>query len=388
MSYKNLFFIKFIPVQELIFIPILFYPPLIFVTKISNSLRVALFMMLTAYLLLVSKRFQNKDFVTVILLGAVLSNASIANLGNSSGMITTGSLILTLVFAYALSRATDTNSFIKNKLVSFYINFFILVALGSLISSIFFITFGEMDIFDIDFGGAGYFYTPFGTLQYKGLFGFDVYRSIFFFREPAFIGFFCAANIFLVAPNIKEKSNFFLVCNIVSGCLTFSYYFFILSALLLMAKYIKFSFKTGVGLVLLFILLNYFAVDFLRSSSFYNRMYRVELFFKAMKALELSEIIFGKGFITEPVYDQSFAAGIVQITYEIGIVGLIGLILFSYLTLNLQSKYLFILFITSMIVFESIKMPLFWTLLVVLSVLLPNKHKIKSNILSQCKSAT
>ena len=95
-----------------------------------------------------------------------------------------------------------------------------------------------------------------------------------------------------------------------------------------------------------------------------------------MKWAEFSQIMFGNGFITEPVLDQNFASGLVQLVYEIGIVGLIGIILFTYLSSNLKNKYIFILFFSSMLVFEPIKMPLFWILLVVLSVLMGNKLKI------------
>jgi hypothetical protein len=337
--------------------------------------------MLTAYLLSISKRFESKDFIILILLGGVLSISLVSNIGNLNGLVTSGSLILTLVFFYALGRAADSNKYIKEKLINFYINFFIMVVLGSSVSTIFFMTYGEMNLFNIDLG-AGYFYTPFGILQYKQIFGINLYRSLFFFREPAFIGLFYAANIFLVAPNIKEKSKFFLVCNIVGGFLTFSYFFILLSTLLFIARYVVFSFKTVFFSFLFLSFLSFFAVDFLASSSFYNRIYRLELFLMLMAWAEFSQIMFGSGFISEPVFDQNFAAGFAQLIYEIGIVGSIGVILFAYLTSNLKNKYVFILFFTSMLIFEPIKMPLFWTLLVVLSVLLTDNLKIKSKTLS------
>lgn len=367
-------------VSGLIFVPILFYPPLVFVTIISRPMRVGLFALLTAYLLSISKRFEIKDFSILILMGGVLSISLIANLGNFSGLVTSGSLMLTLVFAYALGRATDSNNYIKEKLINFYINFFILVASSSLISIVFLMTIGEMDVFNVNFGEreSGYFYTPFGVLQYKQILGFDFYRSMFFFREPAFISLFYAANIVLVAPNINEKQKFFLVCNIVGGCLTFSYFFIVLSALLLMAKYISISFKSGIIFVLMLSLLSLFATDFFSSSSLDNRIYRLELFLWVMETVEFTKIMFGSGFITEPVGDQSFAAGIAQLIYEIGVVGSIGVILFTYLTSSLKNKYVIILFSTSMFVFEPIKMPLFWMLLAVLSILLNDKSKIKT----------
>jgi hypothetical protein len=374
MNYKNSVNNKLNIVSELIFIPILVYPPLVFVLTISRPLRVVLFILLTSYLLSISKRFEAKDFIILILLGGVFLISLISNFGNLSGLFTSGSLILTLVFAYALERVADSNNNIKVKLINFYIKFSIMAALGSLISTIFLMTYGEMNVFNIDLG-AGYLYTPFGILQYKQIFGIDFFRSMFFFREPAFIGLFYAANIFLVAPNIKEKSKFFLVCNIVGGILTFSYFFVILSTLLFMARYINYSFKTGFILLLLISVLSFFAFDFLASSSLQNRIYRLELFFVVMEWAEFSQIMFGSGFLTEPVLDQNFAAGLAQIIYEIGIVGSIGIIFFTYLTLNLQNKYIFILFFSSMMVFEPIKMPLFWTLLAVLSVLMCDKPK-------------
>lgn len=248
----------------------------------------------------------------------------------------------------------------------------------SLLSVIFLFILGELNLFNIDGGGHDtYLFTPFGAILTKDFSGIAVvYRSFSFFIEPVYLALFCAANIFLVAPCLKEKSNIFLIANVIGGILTFSYLFFVLSMLLFFYKKIpSFSFKGGFYLLSLIGLVVIFSqVDLFSSSSLNERIDRISLFFTAMNDTSLFQVMFGRGFAQDTGFDRGFSAGLFTTIYEMGIIGLAAILFFVNILSN-KKRYIFLLFFVALLVFEPIKLPLFWMLVVVLSVCLPDKRR-------------
>lgn len=366
----------------LIFIPVLLYPPVMFTGQISPLLRISLFTLLIAYLFLATKSVSKKDMQVFFLVLVLSVSYLIINFANLDGLRTAGSTLLTLAFAFALSRSANSNKRIKENLVKFYTNLFILIPICSILSVIFLFIFGELNLFNIDAGGhETYLFTPFGAILTKDFSGIAVvYRSFSFFDEPVYLASFCAANIFLVAPCLKERSKKFLIANVIGGILTFSYLFFVLSFLLFFIKKIPaFSFKSGLYLLLLagsIMILS--QVDLFSSSSLGDRIDRINLFFAAMEDANLFQVVFGRGFVQDTGFDRGFSAGLFTTIYEMGILGLVAILFFVYVLSN-RKRYIFLLFFVSLLVFEPIKLPLFWMLVVVLSVLLPAKHKFKQS---------
>ncbi len=361
----------------LIFVPILLYPPVMFTGQTSPSIRISLFTLLVMYLFFAAKYVSRKDMQIFFLMLVLSVSNLIVNFASPDSLRTAGSTLLTLAFAWALSRSANSNKRIKENLVKFYTNLFILIPICSLLSVIFLFIFGELNLFNIDAGGhETYLFTPFGAILTKDFSGVVmVYRSFFFFDEPVYLASFCAANIFLVAPCLKERSNTFLIVNVIGGILTFSYLFFVLSFLLFFSKKIPaFSFKSGFyALLLVGLIMILSQVDLFSSSSLGERIDRINLFFAAMEDANLPQIVFGRGFMQETGFDRGFSAGLFTAIYEMGILGL-AVILFFVSALSNKKRDISLLFFVGLLVFEPIKLPLFWTLVVVLSVLLPDRN--------------
>lgn len=364
----------------LIFMPVLLYPPVMFTGQISPSIRISLFTLLVMYLFLATKYISKKDMQVFFLVLILLVSNLIVNFASPDSLRTAGSTLLTLAFAWALSRSANSNKQIKENLVRFYTNLFTLIPICSILSVIFLFVFGELNLFNIDAGGhETYLFTPFGAILTKDFFGIAVvYRSFSFFDEPVYLASFCAANIFLVAPCLKERSNIFLIANVIGGILTFSYLFFVLSFLLFFSKKIPtLTFKSGLYLLLLVGSIIFLSqVDLFLSSSFSDRIDRINLFFAAMEDANLFQVVFGRGFMQDTGFDRGFSAGLFTTIYEMGILGLVAILFFVNVLSN-KKRYIFLLFFVSLLVFEPIKLPLFWMLVVVLSVLLPAKNQFK-----------
>lgn len=361
----------------LIFIPVLLYPPVMFTGQVSPSIRISLFTLLVMYLFLATKYISKKDMQVFFLVLILLISNLIVNFASPDSLRTAGSTLLTLAFAWALSRSVNSNKQIKENLVRFYINLFTLIPICSILSVIFIFVFGELNLFNIDAGGhETYLFTPFGVILAKDFFGIAVvYRSFSFFDEPVYLASFYAANIFLVAPCLKERSNIFLIANAIGGILTFSYLFFVLSFLLFFSKKIPvFSFKSSLYVLLLVGLIMILSqVDLFSSSSLGERIDRINLFFAAMEDANLLQVVFGRGFMQDTGFDRGFSAGLFTTIYEMGILGLVAILFFVNVLSN-KKRYIFLLFFVSLLVFEPIKLPLFWMLVVVLSVLLPDRN--------------
>lgn len=362
-----------------IFLPVLFYPPMLFIQKIWAPLRISLFVVLTIYLLASIKKLTRKDIVFAVILGCMFTSFVFVNLEIWSDLVTACSVTLTLLFAYALSRAVETNPGIKDGLITFYANFFKLVPICSLLSVVYLHYIGEYNLFNIDSGGQQFFHTPFGTILEKGILGISTYRSSFYFYEPVYLGLFYAANIFLVAPKLKEKSNIFYLLNIAGGVLTFSYFFFGLSAILYLvstrmldAKYLNRK------ILLIFAIITAILLGVLSSSSMSDRLYRIDIFFSAIERMSLLDWMFGRGFSGGYDFEKSISAGFFIAIYENGIVTLTLLMLFTALLTN-RNKNIFVLFCCAMLVFEPTKLPLFWILIVVLVALFQERRPIKQN---------
>lgn len=363
----------------IIFIPALLYPPIMFTDKISGALRIGLFILLIAYFFLASKRVSKNDVMIFLLL--LLFSASLVpvNIDNLDGLRTSGSTMLTLVFAWAMSRAVKENVRYKNLLINFYINFFKVVPICSLLSVIFLVTAGELDIFNLYLEGSAYLFTPFGAVFAKDFLGVNIYRSFSFFHEPVYLALFYAANIFLIAPSLKEKSKIFLIVNVLGGVLTFSYLFFILSLILIFSKKIATHSIKEYSLLLLMaagFMILVSQIDLFSSSSLSDRWERADFFFNAMEDANIFQLMFGHGFAVETGFGKGFSAGLFVMIYETGIVNLIVIFIF---VLKILSKkfYTLLVLCAALLVFEATKLPLFWILVIVLTVFerLEGPHK-------------
>ena len=360
-----------------IFIPVLMYPPLLFVNEISPLLRIGSFVLLTLYLLFAIKQFSKINLTIFSIFFVFCISTLIINSEELTQLKTAGNMILTVVFGYALSRAVAQNSGLKEKLVKLYLIFFTLVPIGSLISLIFFLIFGTSNIYNIqDYEGYLYLHTPFGVMLDRDIFGFHVYRCFSFFIEPVYLGFFCAVNVFLIAPNITKGKSIFFISNLIGGFLTFSFLFYVLGALLFLIKRIVWSPSIVLRLFLIVCAVwGVLALDFFADSSLGARLDVVQMFIDDVNQANFFQFMFGQGFPSSLETDSHhYNAGLLTSVFEVGIVNVVGL---SYLVFVLCKReiHIFLCYLVASMVIEPLKFPIFWVLLVVLTVLLQEKNE-------------
>ncbi len=323
-------------------------------------------MLCSSYLFFSSTRYSKNDafiFVALLLLSILMVS------GNSFGIIgltSIGNYLLTIFFGWGLYRHLSRNARRADILVGLYVKFFFLVTICSLLSILYLLTFGELDLFGIKSDIYAHLVTPFGVLFTKD-FGFiGVYRSFFYFVEPVYAGTFYAANIFLVAPYLKDKARFFIVTNLVGGFLTYSFTFYVVLLTLYMVKKIKSFFTLMVMLILLLIVTYFIQIsDIVRHSSSEDRLERFDLFFMAMYAANIMQTLFGHGVLAITGEAKAFSSGLTLSIFEFGYIGtfLQMIILFALR----PSFIILILFIFASSVVDPIKMPLFWFLIIITS---------------------
>lgn len=364
-------------VDVVTFIPVLLYPPLLFVNEISPLVRIGSFVLLTLYLLLAIKQFSKVNKTTFPIFLVFCISTLILNFEELTQLKTAGNMILTVIFGYALSRAVARNNGLKEKLVKLYLIFFTLVPIGALMSLIFFLIFGTSNIYHIqEYEGYLYLHTPFGVMLDRDIFGFHVYRCFSFFIEPVYLGLFCAVNVFLIAPNMTKGKSVFFVSNLIGGFLTFSFLFYVLGGVLYFVKRVAgpssilFRFILMVGAAW-----GVLALEFFADSSLGVRFNVVQMFMDDMAQANFFQFMFGQGFPSSLETDSHhYNAGILTSIFEIGIVNVVGL---SYLVFVLckREMHIFICYLVASMVIEPLKFPIFWVLLVVLTVLLQKNNE-------------
>lgn len=369
--------VKITLLDVLTFIPVLMYPPLLFVNEISPLVRIGSFVLLTIYLLLAKKQFSKVNLTIFFIFFVFCISTFIVNSQELTQFKTAGNMILTVIFGYALSRAVAQNNKIKEKLVELYLGFFTLVPIGAFVSLVFFLIFGSNNIYRFqDYEGYLYLHTPFGVMLDRDIFGFHVYRSFSFFIEPVYLGFFCAVNVFLIAPSIAKGRSLFFISNLIGGFLTFSFLFYVLGALLFIVRKIAWSPAIILRLILMACAVwGVLALDFFADSSLGARLNVVQVFIDDMSEANIFQFMFGQGFPSSLETDSHhYNSGLLTSIYEVGIVNVAGL---SYLLFVMckRNVNIFLCYLVASMVIEPLKFPIFWVMLIVLTVLLQKKNE-------------
>lgn len=360
--------------MSVMFLPIIFYNPFVFVQLIYRPIRVGFFLLLCICLFFRSTRYSKNDvriFVAMLFLSIVML---FTNSFGTHGLISIGNIVLTLFFGWSLSRYLKSSTRLAEVSIGIYVFFFFLIPIFSVLNILYLSLFGELAWFDFDFWHPMKV-TLFGLALEKDFVFTKVFRSFFYFDEPVYLAIFYAANIILVGPYLKKKSTLFIIANLVGGFFTYSYTFYFI----LLGLYI---YKRKNSPVLYFILLillfchyfvGFFEIEslFLRSSAD-DRLFRFKEFFLAMDAANTAQAFFGHGILASNTgFSKGFSSGLAISIYELGYIGtaLQMIILF---TLR-PSFMIFILIILASLVENFLKMPLFWFLLIITSHLGKNR---------------
>lgn len=352
---------------SLMFAPVLLYPPLLFGYAVKDNLRIVSFFLLTIFLIFRNSRFDKQSIKIVLLILALCLSLIYTNYLNLSGLRTAGNLILTILFAWGLKRYLCFNFVSGEILVKIYIFLFFVIAASSLFSYFYLIIFGDHNILNIYSPNYNYLFTPTGVLLTKSFGSVFIYRSFFYFIEPVYLAIFYAANIFLVAIFLnKNLKNVFIFANLIGGVLTVSYAFFLLVPIIWFVKCFKLTVKNLFAVLCLasFIIALIMFQSF-EYSSIDDRLGRAASFFVSVEQSSFSNLFFGHGFGADTGFDKHFSVGILSGIYEIGLFNFVILLLIAFL---LVDKFVFfVIFLISLLLFESHKYPFFWVLLVLSS---------------------
>lgn len=363
----------------------LIYPPLIFYSFMSDTLRVLLFAIIlislfTSQLL----RSYNKQKIGIIIYCWVVffiyTVVSIFVNANGAFKSTIGySMILVFaICAFSIMQSERSSAFYA-MVLKFYTSFFYIAAICAIINFLLNIITPSVNFLTGFLADNPYHYeiSPFGLSVSKPIFGINFVRSFFYFIEPVYLALFYLINIFVIGKVMPKGSKFVLI-NIIGGLVTFSYLFFvgylILKALEMRTLYRVLSIFTA---VLLYIgLQESILPGLLETSSVDNRLFRFETAIIFIQNLSLQQILFGLGIEYEYISDFGVNAGLFATLIENGIAGLIFLLTIMLLFAQKNTMVIIIVFL-GLLTVEPFKLPLFW-----LSVVLAGEVS-RRNILPQ-----
>lgn len=357
----------------MIFWPIIAYTPFFFEGWVHPYLRIGCFSLLSLYLFFSYTRY-SKDDAGILYLLILL--ATLLVLGDSSGMqglIKSGNYCLTIFFGWGLSRHLKLSRDRLPILLGLYVKFFYLISIFSLLSLIYLLTLGELDLFGFK-NEFAHLVTPFGVLFRRQVGDFAVYRSFFYFVEGAHLALFYAVNIIVVAPLLKDKTVSFKRANLLGGILTMSMTFYVVLFVLYGSKKITSIFgaiSILVGTVFLINLIQIFDVASFSSAD--DRTERFVLFFILMAEANVTQLLFGHGvsFFETLGFGKPFNSGFTLSIYETGFVGLAMQMI---ILLRLSPHFiLFVFFLLASNVLDPIHQPLFWFFIIITSQALKNE---------------
>ena len=363
----------------MIFWPVIAYAPFFFTQWVNPALRIGCFLLLSIYLFFSSKRYSKKDvflFCLLLMLSVLLVSS---NTLGQQGLFSIGNYCLTLFFGWGLYRCLTLSRARIPILLGLYVKFFYLIAICSLLSLIYLLTIGELDLFGFKHHKNTQLVTPFGVHFKRQVGPVMVYRSFFYFVEAAHLGIFYAANIIIVAPLLKHKAASFKKINFLGGLLSMSMTFYVVLLVLYGWKKVNsiFSFiAVLLGAVLLVSVGQ--IIDVVSNSSSDDRIERFLIFFIVMADANISQFLFGHGVFFKTGFEKAFNSGFTLSIYETGIIGTALQMIILYILS--KSFILIIFFMLAAAVVDPIHMPLFLFFMVITAHLLKNeKEKLRSS---------
>ena len=349
--------------SALLFFPVLLYPPLSFTSKVSDTLRVSLLIALITFLFVRSKKVQSRQLLNLALLFLfAFTQLLLLDFSDWLDVSNALSLILTLLFAISLDTALN-NKEIANYLVKFYINLFKLIPVTMLLGLLYFLFWGESDIFNLRIYsklGDLQYYTPFGILLPKGA----ILRSTSYFHEPVLISFYLAMNLFIPKGCFyrKQERERFVLLNFIAGVLTFSFLFWITFFVIFCIHgviYGNWRIKLSIVFILLCVAFLIFQANVLKLSSFSQRLERIGIYLYIFPTLSIDQVLLGVGYNVATGHRLHIASGFFALLYKIGVVGMLTVVTLIWRH-SQKNYYLLVACFLSMLSFEPYLYPLFW----------------------------
>ena len=347
-----------------LFLPIITYTPFFFNQLINSYLRIGYFLLASIFLFCSSSKFSKNDIYVILSMISFILIISLSIQSSIDSVLSAGNYCLTLIFGWSLYRYLSVSSDRIKISLNFYVGFFYLVVIFSLISLIFLMTIGEYDLFGFKSDVYTQLVTPFGVHFKRAIGDITMYRSFFYFVEAAHIAIFYAANIIIVAPLLKRGSQKFIKLNLLGGILSVSVTFYVALLFLYIIKRTKSLSNIiffSIGILILFILSQAFELVGYTSSD--DRTERFLIFFLLMEQATPFQLLFGHGVSFETDFEKAFNSGLTLSIFETGIIGtLIQLLILILLCPNIL---IFSFFFFSSLVVDPIHMPIFWFVIII-----------------------
>ena len=382
----NLIFNKYKFSLLILLFGILINKPLVFLIDFFNEeLRLVIMLVVSIFVLIYTKIINNKkSFKYLIILVFIF----LCYFFSGVGYITY--LIVQLVnLFFMLTIYLFVNSKINaNYIVSKFINISVFISILTLIAFIGISTdtipFPSKEIagYDVNFNYL------FGSVQKK----LSLFQPHYYFLEPSYYGFFLGFS-FLYLFQLKQiKFQFLkLIPILISGLILFSFTFYtalVIGLISFLIYKISNPFLNSRHLSKLFLvsfvflsLISYEYTDraketiFIASSSFYNRIQRINLSLETIKTMNATEKLFGKGtghIISDDFRDLKESNSYLKVFIENGAVVLLFWLLIIYFILR-DNPPLLMFVLVSLHAVVLLETPFFILLLSLVSVLPNNK---------------
>lgn len=346
----------------LVIVFLVIYPPFIFVTFVSESMRlfieIGIIFFLTGFIL-VKNKFQN-DVLNIVPLLIIFIMLWI---NDSHTFNSLAYLFLKLIIFFLFINLMLSSSPIMSSISKGWFFFSSVLAIFTVLAYILFMS--EIASFSPwEFSHGRYFlHHPFlGNIVMRHLFGIEVFSVPGFMFEGVYAGFFFGLNIIIARQIIEDrkKRNKFLILNSLAGFLTFSTTFFMFFIAYIFAKLINninlpYLSKFLIWIFSIFILILLISLtDYFKYTSLEDRLINIIFAINVLVSSSIDEILFGNGFGFR--FEGNLVtvdSGILRLILEQGLIltfFLIGII-FKY---TVHNKYLLI-FIT----LYSLSIPIF-----------------------------
>ncbi len=345
--------------------------PFIFADFVSSNFRTSVFFVSTFILAISTKRFTTEH---TILIG-VVSIWVIVTLIWEEGdyfyeklhqTITVSSIYCWSIFLY---RALEFSSSSRALLIRYYKFLTEGLAIFSLLSLAYYLLLGSYFFSLTIEGNYDYILTPFGVMLTKNFFGMEVFRVFNYFSEPVYASVLFVGSFFIVQEK-KGKYNTYRIITLFAGILLFSFAFYLLFFYFYFATRGK---KNHIGISILVISVIVILVqgtEFMNASSMSERAMLLQTFLNEVTTWDGYQWMFGTSNLAEQ--DIHFSAGILQIIWDYGF---IGLMLYSYIIYLISFKNPLLIgamFIASLIINPYI-CPIYYFMIAIFGVILKSK---------------
>jgi hypothetical protein len=237
---------------------------------------------------------------------------------------------------------------LKKNIRRLYVNFWFVVAILTILSSIFYQADKSFFYpFNLEIGKNGYEYMQnflLGNIRIISSENFSLFKPSWYFYEYGVISGFFTLNFVGsdLLINNKKKSNRFKIANLFAGLATLSITFYIFLFLLLMTNIFRKKSIALVSFVALCIILSFFCYHFDLIDNFFNnvtslkdRFLRLDIFIDVVKNHPIRTLFIGNGLELQRLgYDRGLSSGWLVFIAERGFI--YSLLFFAFLAYLLR----------------------------------------------------